>query len=266
MKKCVLFCFIFVKTVFAYQSYELLISEANNHFDYGRIDEALTAYKEAAEIRKNAADAYYMIGHIHFLNDYYKIAYDNFQKAKMYENSFLFEKTHIELYFNIAAVCRKLKYHNEEIQSIKKVYNLCKDSQGDFYLQSAGKACFILAIIYHSRQEMRKAVSYFLKAAEVYEVRPKSSYLYVTHFYASHQQKEINEIFPPDKKKSEHERDQYFTYYFYRFKNAQADEDDIYFSKTEKYQTILDELYNFEKNLESRKDSEKNQILEGEQK
>jgi len=243
--------------------YSLLISKANNHFDSGQYDKALTAYKKAISTKKNAADAYFMLGHIHLIKGYYKIAYDSFKAAAQYKEQFLYNKTLIELYFNFAAVCRKLKYHDEELGNIKKVYEFTKNKQSAFYKKSAGKAAFILGLIYHNRAQVVLSLGYFLKAAEEYAYRPKTATLYIAYFYASRTQKEIDEAYKnTEEAGQEHNRKQYFTYYFYKYKKAAADKDDLEFMKTDKFKMLETECLKVEREFISRDSSIKNEKIQ----
>lgn len=235
-------------------SYLLQISEGNNFFDLGQLNKALTHYKKAIEIKKEAADAYLQIGHIHLLKEFNQLALKNFKKAESFSNHFLTKESLLDLYMNMSATYHQEKYLEQEMIYLQKILSIATNYKEEFYRDYTGKSLFLLGLLENKKGRKAVGKKYFLKAAS-YSYRLKSCFLYLSHYYAITSQKKIDadlNFFSPNIKRTEN-RNTLFDYYYEQYESTTVSEAEKNIFKKKSYQRYLEDIEEYKRLKENQK-------------
>lgn len=252
-KKYLLFFFISFLTYNAWsESYPYHISEGNNFFDLEQLDQALIHYKKAIQIREEAPDAYFQIGHIHLLKGFNQLALKYFTDAESYSQHFLIKETLLDLYINMAATYHREKYWDKEIKYLNKILTLATNEQTTFYQGYAGKALFLLGLLAINQGEKAWAKQYFLKAT-VYPYRLKSCFLYLAHYYAVTAQEIINTDLKKIQKKRTKNKNVFFNYYYNKYDLAPLSEEEKDVFLKEPYRKYVRDIEEYKRQQERQK-------------
>lgn len=246
------FFYIFFANYASGERYDFHISEGNNYFDLQELDKALIHYKKAVEMKKEAADAYFQIGHIHLLKGFNELALKYFAQAESHSQYFLVKETLLDLYLNMSATYHREKYWDKEIEYLKKILTLSTNKEANFYQIYAGKAFFLLGLLAINRDETAWAKEYFSKAT-IYPYRLKSCFLHLSHYYAITSQEKINADFKkinPQKKHSEN-KDVFFEYYYSKYKNTSFSIEEKHLFLKEPYRQYVKDIDEYKRQQES---------------
>ena len=228
--------------------YLSLISEGNNFFDSGQLDKALIHYRKAIEIKKEAADAYLQIGHIHLMKGFNQLALKSFQRAESFSNHFLTKESLLDLYMNMSATYHREKYLKQEVIYLKKILAIATNYQESFYRNHIGRTLFLLALLEFKKGNKAMAKHYFYQAS-AYSYRLKSCFLSLSHYYATTFQEQIDldlKKISPNIKRTEN-RNSLFDYYYEQFKRTPVSEEEKKAFKKESYQRYLIDIEEYQR-------------------
>ena len=244
--------------------YQSLISQGNNFFDLNELDKALVYYKKATQIKKEAADAYFQIGHIHLSKGFNDVAIKYFTKAEVYTNFFIINETLLDLYLNMSAVYHRERHLQKEVDYLKKILSISTNYKSSFYQNYCGKAFFLLALLDKNKNRIYSAKEFFSKAT-AYNYRLKSCYMYLTHYYAINTQAQIDKnlkLLYPNLKRTEN-RNIFFNYYYSKYNSTPPSEDERSIFGKDAYKQYIEEIEEYKRIYNANIDSRKNQKLKG---
>ena len=218
---------LFFAEIAALDTYEFYLSEGNNLMDRDRIDEAVWHFKKAIKEKPHEPDAYLQLGHLHLRESLPKIALEYLKQAEKHAKKFQHPRSEVELYMTMAATYNSLRLMRQEIYYLQRIIGLGQDKEGDFYRQYSGKAHFLLGLIAKKNSEPIESNEAFRKAI-AFKFWQKTCYLYLAHFYAIHDQAQIDAFLKgkfSKALKTEH-RNRYFKFYFEKYLSIPAEEED----------------------------------------
>lgn len=174
------------------------------------------------------------------------IAVNFFLKALEAKDGFILAESRIELLVNMAITYHHLSLYNDEIAYLQKIINSLSGYENSFNTEIAGWTHFALGLNYLKQKEYAHSIDNFLKSIQ-FNYWNKSCYMYIAHFYFSHNRDEIDLIHQKRsekiKTKSPDVKERYFNYYFTKFEQTtEKDSNEKLFLKDSKRAGLINEM------------------------
>lgn len=233
--------------------YLLDISEAYNQLEKKNYGEAGTLVNNYLRSGERFADAYLIMGEILLARKHYFQAGKYFNDAEKGKNYFILPENVVRLCWNQVKafggskkLSQLLSLNTDEVsqenifddsisltkdrvrkiqKALQNLIDYASSRPGDFYRDQLGRAYFMLGRIELSIDPLN-GIQNFLQSIERHFL-VKSSYLYISYFFAIHNQQIINQVYqenshkisqkPPQKRRA-------FLFYYQNYKDTQENE------------------------------------------